>query len=317
MHVATTADLANEVVLDASAVEASALGSEPERDGALAEPRLHVGRFQPRNCNCSSGIDFALPLQLLAVSGVRRHSYDLDECRANEKVRAVRQLWNRHLVSVRQILGVQPGVVHRLAKRSAWLAFLIEHDPDERGDSAFGSFRRHDSPLHSKPDGDRGVRLQPEPHRLPVDGPAPTELISGEGWNPPPSASSPHNLGGHAQLPSEDCVGPGAQLNVIPVNGLVRHEHMFYYGLAARRYGDRPTGPLGFEPRPPGLEPGVLPLHYVPSNVEPPAGVEPALRPYKGRVLPLTLRRLDGDGGSRTRSSSVQARCSAARASSP
>jgi hypothetical protein len=33
---------------------------------------------------------------------------------------------------------------------------------------------------------------------------------------------------------------------------------------------------------------------------EPPAGVEPAPRPYKGRVLPLTLRRPSGDGGSRT-----------------
>jgi hypothetical protein len=43
---------------------------------------------------------------------------------------------------------------------------------------------------------------------------------------------------------------------------------------------------------------------------KPPAGVEPAPRPYKGRVLPLTLRRQGGDGRSRTRASSVQARCS-------
>src|SRR5262245_40027490 len=57
------------------------------------------------------------------------------------------------------------------------------------------------------------------------------------------------------------------------------------------------------------------PLSY--GHPEPPAGIEPAPRPYKGRVLPLTLRRLDGDGGSRTHSSSVQARCSAVRASSP
>ena len=43
----------------------------------------------------------------------------------------------------------------------------------------------------------------------------------------------------------------------------------------------------------------------------------PHLGRTKGACLPLTLRRLDGDGGSRTRSSSLQARCSATRASSP
>jgi hypothetical protein len=46
----------------------------------------------------------------------------------------------------------------------------------------------------------------------------------------------------------------------------------------------------------------------------------PHLGRTKGACLPLTLRRLegaDGDGGSRTRSSSVQARRSATRASSP
>ena len=38
----------------------------------------------------------------------------------------------------------------------------------------------------------------------------------------------------------------------------------------------------------------MLPLHHGPrSTQEPPAGVEPAPRPYKGRVLPLTLRRPD------------------------
>ncbi len=43
------------------------------------------------------------------------------------------------------------------------------------------------------------------------------------------------------------------------------------------------------------------PLSY--GHLKPPAGFEPAPRPYKGRVLPLTLRRLDvhGDGGGRTR----------------
>jgi hypothetical protein len=35
-------------------------------------------------------------------------------------------------------------------------------------------------------------------------------------------------------------------------------------------------------------------------DAEPPAGVEPTPRPYEGRVLPLTLRRPDGDGGNRT-----------------
>ena len=50
---------------------------------------------------------------------------------------------------------------------------------------------------------------------------------------------------------------------------------------------------------------------------EPPAGVEPAPRPYKGRVLAVDTTEADGDGRSRTRSSSVQARRSAVRASSP
>ena len=45
--------------------------------------------------------------------------------------------------------------------------------------------------------------------------------------------------------------------------------------------------------------------------------LNPHLGRTKGACLPLTLRRLDGDGGSRTRSSSLQARCSATRASSP
>jgi hypothetical protein len=97
---------------------------------------------------------------------------------------------------------------------------------------------------------------------------------------------------------------------------------------------------------------------YTTGLVEPPAGVEPAPRPYKGRVLAVDTTeakwsRRDsnprpsravlagftgstqlpgpprvhsrrtraaaphGDGGSRTRSSSVQTRCSATRASSP
>jgi hypothetical protein len=44
----------------------------------------------------------------------------------------------------------------------------------------------------------------------------------------------------------------------------------------------------------------------------------PHLGRTKGACLPFTLRRLEGgDGGSRTRSSSVQARCSTFRASSP
>jgi hypothetical protein len=59
-----------------------------------------------------------------------------------------------------------------------------------------------------------------------------------------------------------------------------------------------------------------LPLSYV--RQEPPAGVEPTPRPYKGRVLAVdTTEAESGDGGSRTRSSSVQTRCSSTRASSP
>jgi hypothetical protein len=82
------------------------------------------------------------------------------------------------------------------------------------------------------------------------------------------------------------------------------------------------TGSLGFEPRLPGLEPGVLPVTPRPygyarldSNQrplpsqdsalsaelraceEPPAGVEPAPRPYKGRVLAVdTTEARGGDG---------------------
>jgi hypothetical protein len=41
------------------------------------------------------------------------------------------------------------------------------------------------------------------------------------------------------------------------------------------------TGPLGFEPRSPGLEPGVLPLHHGPSIR--PAGLEPAASAVAGR----------------------------------
>ncbi len=90
------------------------------------------------------------------------------------------------------------------------------------------------------------------------------------------------------------------------------------------------SGALPSELRPPSGTPGwsqtsglyrrraaLCSLSYGRVGKEPPAGVEPAPRPYKGRVLPLTLRRQDGDGGSRTRSSSVQMRCSAVKASSP
>ena len=58
-------------------------------------------------------------------------------------------------------------------------------------------------------------------------------------------------------------------------------------------------------------------LSYV-RMLKPPAGVEPAPRPYKGRVLAVdTTEACDGDGGSRTHTSSLQARRSATRASSP
>jgi hypothetical protein len=53
------------------------------------------------------------------------------------------------------------------------------------------------------------------------------------------------------------------------------------------------------------------------TDPEPPAGIEPTLRPYEGRVLAVDTTEADGDGGSRTRSSSLQARCSATIASSP
>ena len=58
-------------------------------------------------------------------------------------------------------------------------------------------------------------------------------------------------------------------------------------------------------------------LSYV-RVLKPPAGVEPAPRPYKGRVLAVdTTEACDGDGGSRTHSSSLQARRSSDRATSP
>src|SRR4051794_31795459 len=65
------------------------------------------------------------------------------------------------------------------------------------------------------------------------------------------------------------------------------------------------ANPPGFEPGPARLELAMLPLHHgLPLSFgltkEPPAGVEPTPRPYDGRVLPFTLRRLDGDGGTRT-----------------
>jgi hypothetical protein len=103
----------------------------------------------------------------------------------------------------------------------------------------------------------------------------------------------------------------------------------------------------------PSWQPGALPIELRPHE-EPPAGIEPALRPYKGRVLAVDTtealapvartfgsggglypahsaaaspplrratprqlassrvrtRRKSGDAGSRTRSSSLQARCS-------
>jgi hypothetical protein len=58
------------------------------------------------------------------------------------------------------------------------------------------------------------------------------------------------------------------------------------------------------------------PLSY--GRPEPPAGIEPALRPYKGRVLAVdTTEAGSGDGRSRTCAASLQARCSTTRASSP
>ncbi len=102
------------------------------------------------------------------------------------------------------------------------------------------------------------------------------------------------------------------------------------------------TGLPGVEPGPARLELAVLPLTPQasesgrPGSNGPPRSGAPVLfrlsyvrarslrqesNPHLGRTkgacLPLTLRRLDGDGGSRTRSSSLQARCSATRASSP
>jgi hypothetical protein len=59
----------------------------------------------------------------------------------------------------------------------------------------------------------------------------------------------------------------------------------------------------------------LCPLSY--GRESPRQELNPHLGRTKGACLPLTLRGLDGDGGSRTRSSSVQARRSANRASSP
>ena len=78
--------------------------------------------------------------------------------------------------------------------------------------------------------------------------------------------------------------------------------------------------------RPAGVEPAASafarqrsrPLSYGRLCEEPPAGVEPAPRPYDGRVLAVdTTEARSGDGGSRTRSSSVQARRPSPWASSP
>ena len=111
---------------------------------------------------------------------------------------------------------------------------------------------------------------------------------------------------------------------------------------AAPARDDRATGLPGVEPGPARLELAVLPLTPQafesgrPGSNGPPRSGAPVLfrlsyvrarslrqesNPHLGRTkgacLPLTLRRLDGDGGSRTRSSSLQARCSTTRASSP
>jgi hypothetical protein len=55
--------------------------------------------------------------------------------------------------------------------------------------------------------------------------------------------------------------------------------------------------------QPPHSHRGALPLSYGRLTMEPPAGVEPAPRPYKGRVLAVdTTEAWNGDGGSRTHS---------------
>ena len=55
------------------------------------------------------------------------------------------------------------------------------------------------------------------------------------------------------------------------------------------------------EQAPPEWRPDALPAELHPRSKEPPAGVEPAPRPYKGRVLAVdTTEASSGDGGTRT-----------------
>ncbi len=80
------------------------------------------------------------------------------------------------------------------------------------------------------------------------------------------------------------------------------------------------TGPPGIEPGPTRLELAVLPITpraFVRAVKSLRQESNPHYGRTKGACLPLTLRRRDGDGGSRTRSSSVQTRCSSSRATSP
>ena len=128
------------------------------------------------------------------------------------------------------------------------------------------------------------------------------------GWRP---GALPSEL--HPQVPRF----PGASLRARCRRDSVRPHGPSAGGCAAARGGGQSPTPAREASTPgwsrtsaPAVSEQCSPLSY---GREPPAGFEPAPRPYKGRVLPLTLRRLDGDGGSRTHSSSVQARCSATR----
>jgi hypothetical protein len=75
---------------------------------------------------------------------------------------------------------------------------------------------------------------------------------------------------------------------------------------------------LGSNQRPPPSHGGALPLSYGRLRVEPPAGIEPAPRPYKGRVLAFDTTEAGMEtAGVEPTTSSLQARRSATRASSP
>jgi hypothetical protein len=92
------------------------------------------------------------------------------------------------------------------------------------------------APQFTRPDADAAAPAA-DARDAPAGEPRAARPLPGEG---PASAATPRARGAGASR-SPFCVGGGA------------------------RRRPRRAGPLGFEPRLPGLEPGVLPLHYVPS----------------------------------------------------